>query len=378
MRLVELAGLTFDAAFVISTEQRIVVANEAAGALVGESPASLAGRPCWEVIAALHPNGERFCQSADCPVFQAISDRQPVPLEWTAWAAPDGHALPVSGTAIIAPPGGGQDEAALLIVHVGGPGSGHTTPVPEQPALELRLLGATTLLAQASTIPPPRRRRGLELLAYLVFAGRRGATRERLLDDFWPGVMPEVSAPRLRVLLHALRQLLDTAGLTGALQRQGRLYVLDGARLRLDAVAFEASAGRVLATDAEATDAVALERTLDMYRGDFGEGEHFGAWAVPEAQRLRGLYHELLERAATYFIANGAIQRGIECCHLALRSDPLQEQFQIALIAYYGTIGRSEDAVRQYEDYRRILAAEADTTPRPAMVRALRRVLEHA
>lgn len=372
MHFQELINLTADPAFVIGRGQEIVAANEAAAVLVGRPIEEITGRTCADVIAALHPGGERLCTSVDCPVYQSMVRGEPVALGWNHWAMPDGRLLPISGIVLTSPPPDGEpndDQNALVIVHA----AGHPPDAP--PPFEFQLLGSTTLRVLGRRVALPRRRRVVELLAYLALHGASGVHRDRLLDDFWPDENAQDSAPRLHVLVHAARQLLASAGIEEALERRGPLYVLDRRYIRIDAFDFEARVHGVLRTDLRATDAGGLEQALAAYTGDLGASEGFGAWAAPETERLRRLYHELLRRAAQYFALSGAIDRSVECCETALRSDPLQEQFQIALIAYFGRLGRQADAVRQYEDYRRILAADVGGTPTPAMRRALDRAL---
>ena len=370
MHFVDLIPLTADPAFVIGSDRQLVSVNEAAAALVGQSVQGLVGRQCSEVIAALHPGGERVCASGDCPVYRAMSDHQPIALGWASWATADGRILPISGTAVAAPAGDeASGEVALVIVHVG------ETPRPA-PVLEIGILGETIIRVRGQRVALPRRRRAIELLYRLALAGAAGVRRDQLLEELWPDVPLEESAPRFRVLLHAARQLLECAGIEEALVRRGVLYVLDTPELHIDALEFEARARSVLRGDAATTSVEAVEYALDQYRGDAGADERFGDWAVPEVERLRRMYHDLLKCAAQFFAQSGAVDRSVECCRLALRSDPLQEQFQIALIAYYGHLGRREDAMRQYEDYRRLLATEVGVAPPATTVRALERALQ--
>ncbi len=374
MRLRELVNLATAPAFAIGAGQVIVAVNEAAASLIGEPVEAIIGRNCAQVMSAVDPSGEHVCREVDCPVFIAMQQREPVSPGWTSWIGADGRTVPVSTTVVASPEHGQEhapsDDDVLVIVHV------QDAPKSGVPALEVRLLGATTLAAHGQRIPLPRRRRAVELLTYLAFAGLRGAHRDRLLEDFWPDVPAEQSAPRLRVLLHAVRQMLTAAGLAGAVEHRGGMYVLDtGAGARIDALEFEALARRITRAPGPGAADTDLDRALALYQGDLADGEEFGAWVVPHAERLRRLYHDLLRAAAHRFAQRGAIDRSVECCEIALRSDPLQEQFQIALIAYYGHLGRRSDAIRQYEDYRRILASETGTEPTPATERALRTAL---
>lgn len=370
MHLVDLVPFAADPAFVIGSDRQLLSVNEAAAALVGEPADVLVGRPCSEVIAALHPGGERVCQSQDCPVFRSMEERRPMQLGWSDWATPDGRVLPISGTTVAAPDDDGG-EVALLIVHV----AGQPAPVP---VLDVRLLGETSLFIGGTPAALPRRRRSLEMIYRLAVAGPCGVRRDQLLEEFWPDSPMEDSGLRLRVLLHAVRQVLVSAGLNGALMRRGDVYLLDTAGLRIDAVEFDRLAERVLHAPLAEHSAELAERAMRAYRGELGAGEHFGDWAIGEVERLRRLYHALLRRSAQYFAQHGAVDRSVECCRMALQSDPLQEQFQIALIAYYGHLGRREDAVRQYEDYRRVLAAEVGASPPATTLRALEQALATA
>ena len=370
MHLVDLVPLTADPAFVIGSDRQLVAVNAPAAALVGQPVEQLIGRPCSEVIAALHPGGERVCVSEQCPVYRAMAERQPVALGWSDWARPDGRIVPISGTALASPEDDDRDEIAMVIVHV------TEQPAEIAPALELRLLGETAVLVHGTPVAVPRRRRALEMIYRLAIAGPSGVRRDQLLEEFWPDVPVEDSALRLRVLLHAVRQLLDEAGIADALERRGTVCVLDSPGLRVDAREFEARARRILGPDQPRVSREVMEQALHVYRGELGASERFGDWAIPEGERLRRMYHDLLSHAVQYYAREGAVDRSVECCRLALQSDPLQEQFQIALIAYYGELGRREDAMRQYEDYRRILASEVGVAPAPSTVRALERALQ--
>ena len=118
------------------------------------------------------------------------------------------------------------------LVHVAGEAEG------EQPALDLHLLGGTALFVHGVPHPLPRRRRVVELLAYLTVAASQGATRDELLETFWPNTPLDEAAPRFHVLAHTLRALLAEAGIDEALQRRGSVYQLDSRRIRVDALDF--------------------------------------------------------------------------------------------------------------------------------------------
>jgi len=375
MRLSDLVGLTADAAFVFGAGQRVLAANQAAEALVGMSIDDMVGRACDELISPHLPSEQSLCQTMDCPVYQALERGEPVPLGWLDWRQPDGRRIPIAGSVIAAPSGEMGGEVALVTIHVRREPA--TSASGQGPALRVRLLGPVALMAGDQSLPMPPRRRVIELLAYLAFAGPRGVERDRLAEDLWPDEPLDRSAPRLRVLLHGLRQLLASAGIDDPpLRRHGTVYVLDATpAIEIDVTEFERQARATLRSIApEGLDGA--DAALALYRGDFAAGEEFGAWALPHHRRLRRLYHDLLAQVAVAAAARGEIERSVECCERALESDPLQEPFQAALITYYGYLGRRADAQRQYDEYRRILHAEVGTRPSPAVERVLREALQ--
>lgn len=374
MRLSDLVDLTADAAFVFGAGQRVLAANQAAEALVGMSIDEMVGRACDELISPHLPTEQSLCQTVDCPVYQALERGEPVPLGWLDWRGPDGQRIPIAGSVIAAPSGETGGEVALVTIHVRRDPA--TAPSAQHPTLRVRLLGPVALVVGLQSLPMPPRRRVIELLAYLALAGPRGVERDRLAEDLWPGEPIERSSPRLRVLLHGLRQLLASAGVEDPpLRRHGTLYVLDNTHaLQIDLSEFEQRARTALRAAAPES-LEAADAALTWYRGDFAAGEEFGAWAIPHHRRLRRLYHDLLAQVAVAAAARGEIERSVECCERAIESDPLQEPFQAALITYYGYLGRRADAQRQYDEYRRVLAAEVGTRPSPAVDRVLRDAL---
>lgn len=366
MRLIDLVDLTADAAFIVGAGQRVLAANDAARCLLGVPIEQIVGRGCDELMGPSLAAEQCHCQTTDCPIYQALQRGEPVPLGWTDWQTRDGRLIPITGSVIAAPPGEGGGEVALVTIHV------RDTTAAAPSTLDVRLLGPVVLIADSVTLPMPSRRRVVELLAYLAFAGPRGAHRDRIAEDLWPNEPIDLSGPRLRVLLHGLRQLLATVGAESLLQRHGTVYVLDAApSLRVDALQFESQAHAALRAAGGLRTLPAIEEALTLYSGDFDASEGFGAWATVHHRRLCRLYHDLLAEAAVLFAARGAIERSVECCERALQSDPLQEQFQVALITYYGHLGRRADARWQYEDYRRILASEVGAHPSAAIERAL-------
>jgi DNA-binding SARP family transcriptional activator len=65
------------------------------------------------------------------------------------------------------------------------------------------------------------------VLALLVGSLRRTVTHDALIEDLWDGLPPPSAAAAARVHVHALRKVLEAAGLGGTLVTRGSGYQLD-------------------------------------------------------------------------------------------------------------------------------------------------------
>jgi DNA-binding SARP family transcriptional activator len=186
--------------------------------------------------------------------------------------------------------------------------------------------------------------------ALLVYMGvERCASREALLALFWP----ESSSASGR---HALRQ---------------SLYHL---RRELDAEIFELRTHELCIRDvvtadvhdfAAALDAGDFETAVRLYAGPFLHGVHlvdlhpWEGWV--DAQRAH--YARLFRRASRGWVearrAAGDIQGAIEAAQHWLAPDPFDDEAQHTLIATLADAGERTAAIRQYEVYARLLAAES-------------------
>lgn len=143
---------------------------------------------------------------------------------------------------------------------------------------------------------PASQRRRLAVLAVIAAAGRRGVSRDRLVDLLWPDRAPDAGRHSLYQTLHVLRRALGGDDLllgTTTLQ-------LNPAMMSSDVADFE-----------EAVSRGALERAVGLYAGPFLDGfrledaRDFDQWA--EGERLR---HAREVASALEALAGEAATRG--------------------------------------------------------------------
>jgi DNA-binding SARP family transcriptional activator len=86
-------------------------------------------------------------------------------------------------------------------------------------------------------------------------------------------------------------------------------------------------------------------------------------WLRLERERLRQLRIHALESLAELLIRRGRHAEAIQAALTAIEAEPLRESAQITLIRAFIGEGNTSEAVRQYESFRSLLAAELGLRP---------------
>jgi DNA-binding SARP family transcriptional activator len=103
-------------------------------------------------------------------------------------------------------------------------------------------------------------------------------------------------------------------------------------------------------------------RLIDLFDADLLTGWDED-WLVIERERLRQMRVHGLESLAEAFIHQGRHAEAIQAALAAMRAEPLRETAQLALIRAHLSEGNASEAVRQFESFRRLLAAELGLRP---------------
>jgi DNA-binding SARP family transcriptional activator len=208
------------------------------------------------------------------------------------------------------------------------------------PTSELTTLGGFAFSANGSSAPRPDTQKGRALMAFLALNPRTDISRERLLELFWPDTDPEHARNRLKTALSNIRRCVKATGLD-----PDDCIVANKAVVRwttdttVDAQQFAA-----LATHA---DPAASQEALQLYRGDFLEGD-YDDWSVTERERLAALYESVLARAVRTKRDPEAARRLLE------RNQYAEEAYAVLIEAELGA-GRSTSATELAERCRQAL-----------------------
>ncbi|MDX8481743.1 BTAD domain-containing putative transcriptional regulator [Mesorhizobium sp. VK24D] len=228
--------------------------------------------------------------------------------------------------------------------------------------MRIRLLGGLEVTSADGQPVRFATRKSALLFAALVLAGRRGHSRERLCEGFWPGRGDTQSRNSLRQALAEIRRWFPAAG-NAAISIDGdqETVALTAGPDEADVWLFE----RKLADGGTAN----LAFAADLYRGDVLAGEvipdGLDEWFGPYQERYRQKAQQLVERLSLAKPEAGSADEAA-CERLAerlLASDPAAEPAHRALMRIYAVRGHENAALRQFETCRALLKKHLGVEP---------------
>lgn len=179
------------------------------------------------------------------------------------------------------------------------------------------------------------------LLGYLVVAGGRAQSRERLADT----VFHTHGASDRRALRQTVWRIRNDVCADLLAVDVDHVGLAEG--LVVDAWQFENLAGQV-AGSALGDGGAALNHARDLYRGDFLEGI-YEDWALQEQRRLRLMYLDLLLRQAQVAKAAGDVRTAITTLEQLLAEAPEHEAAHRELLRTYLMSGMTRRAILEHE-----------------------------
>jgi DNA-binding SARP family transcriptional activator len=245
--------------------------------------------------------------------------------------------------------------------------------------VRVRLLGDFELIVDGRPVTAWHGHLGPALVKYLLAQPKRACARDVLLEQFWPGVEPDVARNRLHVALSSVRRAL--AALTDAplVEFSDGFYRIGPAHdVETDVDQFHAliEAGRSAEIGDRLDDAAALyRRAAATYAGDFLADCPYDDWTMLRREELRMAYLDLLDRWSGVLDAAGRNAECIEVGRLVLRQDPCREDVHRLIMRCQACFGRTSEALRQYERCRRALRDTLGlepSAPTQALARSLR------
>ncbi|HUF28171.1 MAG TPA: BTAD domain-containing putative transcriptional regulator [Gemmatimonadaceae bacterium] len=198
----------------------------------------------------------------------------------------------------------------------------------------------------------------MALLARLAASGDRGVSRDELLASFWPESSADAARHSLDQLLYEMRGALGASLVTGT------------GTLRLDP--------RVIGSDVadflSALRSDELAAAVGLYRGPFLQGFYlqgspeFERWIESVRAQLAGEYCRALETLAKNASAAGRHPDAAAWSRQFVAADPLNSRATLGLMRALADAGDRVGALECARVHERIVRAELETSPDPAVV----------
>ncbi|MGH8972134.1 MAG: BTAD domain-containing putative transcriptional regulator [Acidimicrobiia bacterium] len=239
-------------------------------------------------------------------------------------------------------------------------------------SLEFRLLGPFQVAAGGRVVEiGSAKQRGV--LALLAVHLNRPVASEKLIEELWRGNPPASVQSTVQSLVYRIRRALGDAGAEAAgvaLRGRGSAYVLEADELQVDARRFEVLVGRgreLLAAEAADGAARALTDALGLWRGpaldDLAEMESIRV----EATRLEEARLSAVEALADAELARDRPEAAVGLLEPHVGRYPLREGAWAQLMVALYRLGRQAEALRAYQELRRVLGEELGLEPNPAL-----------
>jgi DNA-binding SARP family transcriptional activator len=193
------------------------------------------------------------------------------------------------------------------------------------------------------------------LVAYLGLS--RAPARTAVAGHLWPDVPEERAYGNLRTVLWRLQKaapgLVDVSGDAMSLASGVRIDVremTDWAHRALDP-----------ARDVEWASLPQVGLSAQLLPGWYDD------WVLVERERCRQLRLYALERMADKLAAQGRYGEGVQVACAAIQDEPLRETAHRTLVRIHLADGNVAEAIRTYESFRELLAAELGVSPTAQM-----------
>ena len=248
-------------------------------------------------------------------------------------------------------------------------------------ALHIYLFGGFLLERDGVALPPIASRIGRSLLAYLILNRDRPIQRDLVAGSFWPELPESKARRRLSQTLWQMQDVLNE-GDKSRLVATGDTLSFDTSKpYWLDVEEFDRSfeLSTVSPSDNERRrrmDTAGLRKCVELYRGDLLAG-FFDDWVIVDQDHYRRRYVTAVRRLVDATKADGAYEEALVHARRLTHHEPLDEEVHREVMRLCFLLGRTSEAVDQFERYRSVLLEELNIEPSGQMLELFDRIVRH-
>ncbi len=219
--------------------------------------------------------------------------------------------------------------------------------------MQIQLLGSPALVSKERRFDHPSRK-AMALLAYLAMRADEHISRSHLATLLWGDSGEEQARANLRQTLSQLRKLFKQAGHDPIMVPFDKI-VLHSEGIEIDA--------RDLLDKLEGDEQIKLGELPEFLEGFSVGAPEFETWMVSQRNKMRSRLTVHHENIADQALTSGQYSHAAEHLSLALSKDPLREVLYRKLMEVLERLGRSDEALSQYEKCQKILSNELQIEP---------------
>jgi LuxR family transcriptional regulator, maltose regulon positive regulatory protein len=262
-------------------------------------------------------------------------------------------------------------------------GSSKAPNVGQEVDLTINLLGPIEILREQNRKLSPDAwtlSRALKILCYISSRQNHRATKDALVETFWPDTRLEDIDKNFWPTISYIRRALNSnqpIKKNFIRYRESAYYFNPEFTYLIDAEEFERLI--VLARDCRrqgdnAGYASAANKALQLYRGDFLE-EIYDRWVEEPRAYYQGLYFTTLKELADHHHRAREYDLAITYCKMILNRDAYREDVHRQLMDSQARVGNQAAVHEQYESLKSLLKEELGVDPLPETVATYRRLV---
>ena len=249
------------------------------------------------------------------------------------------------------------------------------------PVLRARLFGTERITYNDKPILYGRNSitKAMKLLLILLFCGRNGIARNKLMEDLYGREELADAANNLRVTIHRLKKLLIDAGLPEyeyIVVKGGIYYWNSPMETVVDVNVFKELIAEAEREQDRKKKLELLKEACQMYSGEFLQKLSGDEWVLIESVQCKYLYETALQQLCGLLMEQREYEEVLRIVEPACEMYPFDE-WQAVKIDCYIAMNHYKDALKEYEATAKMLFEELGVTPSDRMLEQFHDMSEH-
>src|ERR1041384_8021117 len=249
--------------------------------------------------------------------------------------------------------------------------------------LTIRMLGPVEVLREQGRKLAPDAwtlSRALRILCYIASRQNHRATKDSIVETFWPDARLEDIDKNFWPTVSYIRRALNSnqeVKKNFIKYRESAYYFNSEFQYVVDTEEFERHIGVARERRREGDNAGFTEsarKAVEIYRGDFLV-DIYDAWVEEPRAYYQNLYFATLKELADHHHRADEFDQSIAYCRMILTHDPYREDVHRQLMDSYARIGNRAAVREQYETLTRLLRDELGVDPLPETVTTYKRLM---